>query len=104
MENYYYVYILNCSDNTYYVGMTSDLHRRFWEHNEGIYENSYTYSKRPVVMLYTEEYEDINVALARETQLKGWSRKKKEALINGEYSELHKLSDCKNITHYKNFR
>jgi len=103
MKKYYYVYILVCLDKSYYVGMTDDLHRRLWEHNEGIYEDSYIYTRRPVILLYTEEYEEMNDALMREKQLKGWSRDKKIALIEEKSSELHSLSNCKNITHYKNY-
>ncbi len=88
----YFTYILACADNSYYVGVTNNLERRLKEHQEGIHSNSYTYSRRPVKLLYYEESQYIINAIEREKQLKRWSRKKKEALINAKTEELIKLS------------
>ena len=76
------MYILLCSDGTYYTGSTIDLQRRFEQHRNG--EGAiYTRNRLPVELLYYEEYDHIFFAFQREKQVQNWSRKKKEALING---------------------
>jgi putative endonuclease len=92
MKNYY-VYILQCSDNSYYTGVTNNLERRIYEHQKGLIEKSYTHDKRPVNLKYYEEYDNVLDAISREKQIKGWSRKKKEALICGDFEKLIKLSN-----------
>ena len=87
----YSVYILKCSDHSYYVGVTNDINRRIQEHNEGKYKG-YTYNKRPVTLVFAEHFQCINQAIAFEKQLKGWRRVKKEALIYGEWHLLPRLS------------
>ena len=84
----YFVYILECSDETLYVGVTNNLDRRFVEHCEGIDEDSYTSSRRPLKLVYHEVFKYIDKAIAREKQLKRWSRKKKQALIDGALDKL----------------
>ena len=91
----YYVYIVKCSDSSYYTGVTNDLERRIGEHNEGDDTKSYTYSRRPVKLLWFAETNDVNYAILREKQIKGWTRKKKEALIAGRFDDLIKLSKSK---------
>ena len=91
----YYVYIVQCSDGSYYTGVTNDLERRIWEHNTGQDENSYTYSRRPVELKYFETFADVNQAIAKEKQLKGWSRKKKHALIAQNFDKLKEFSKSK---------
>ena len=88
----YYTYILGCADDSYYIGVTNDLERRLEEHQQGIHPESYTYSRRPIKLLYHEETRYILKAIRREKQLKRWSRKKKEALINSNLKELKNLS------------
>jgi putative endonuclease len=88
----YYVYIVECSDGSFYTGVTNNLDRRVWEHNEGIDPESYTSKKRPVILRYSERFENPDKAIAREKQLKGWSRKKKEALIQENWDLLQELS------------
>jgi putative endonuclease len=86
------IYILLCADGSYYVGLTKKpVEARVWEHNEGVVKG-YTYSRRPVVLVFTELYESINQAIERERQLKGWSKKKKEALIRYDYEALPDLA------------
>ncbi len=97
----YYVYILECSDKTYYTGVTNNLERRFSEHSEGYNPKSYTHKRRPVKLLFSLEFRYINKAIAFEKQLKGWSRAKKQALIEGKFEDLKMLSECRNFTHYK---
>jgi predicted GIY-YIG superfamily endonuclease len=96
-----YMYILKCCDGSYYTGSTNDLERRLHQHQSGMGAN-YTRKKLPVELVYFEEYERIDYAFYREKQVQGWSRKKKEALINGRLEDLHLLAECKNKSHYKN--
>jgi putative endonuclease len=91
MKNYY-VYILRCSDGSYYTDVTNDVKRRFYEHQEGLIEGCYTHDKRPLKLMHVEEFAYIKEAISREKQIKGWSRRKKEAIIAGDYEELVKLS------------
>jgi len=92
----YYVYILKCSDGSYYTGVTNDLERRLYEHQEGLNKDSYTHKRRPVELVYFCDFNDINQAITLEKQLKGWSRKKKEAIINDNWDRLKELAKCKN--------
>lgn len=87
-----FVYILKCSDKSYYVGVTNDINNRLNQHNEGTDQKSYTYSRKPVELVYFELIENNLAAIAREKQLKGWSRAKKEALIEGNWNKLTELS------------
>ena len=84
----YYVYIVVCSDHTLYTGVTSDLSRRLEEHNLGIKKDAYTYSRRPVMLKWLESFTDPNEAIRIEKQIKGWSRRKKKALINSDWDKL----------------
>lgn len=79
----YYVYIVECADGLYYTGVTNNLDRRMYEHNQGINSDCFTYKRRPVVLKYYEYYNHITNAIEREKQLKGWSRQKKGSLIPG---------------------
>ena len=88
----YIVYILQCSDGSYYTGSAADLSRRLWEHETGASRVSYTYARRPVKLVWTsEEVKRYSDALRFERQIKGWSRAKKEALIRGSYEEVHEV-------------
>lgn len=84
----YFVYILECSDKSYYTGVTNDLERRFFEHKKWLMESSYTHHKRPVKLVYFEESNHINDAIVREKQIKWWSRNKKIALIKWHIKNL----------------
>jgi putative endonuclease len=94
----YYVYILKCSDRSYYTGITNDLDRRIIEHNSGVDKKSYTFTRRPVELIYKESFQNPNDAIVWEKRIKGWSRKKKEALIDGDFKELKRLSNLKSHT------
>ena len=87
----FWLYILRCSDGSYYVGHTDDLERRVAEHAAGELPG-YTSTRRPVVLVYATEMASRDEALRREMQLKGWSRAKKEALIRGEWGEVKTLA------------
>ena len=86
-----YMYILKCSDGSYYTGSTKNLEKRLWEHQNGLGAN-YTKKHLPVKLAYCEEYDRVDHAFYREKQVQGWSRKKKEALINGEFEKLPVLA------------
>jgi putative endonuclease len=77
----YYVYILACADGTYYTGMTSNLKRRISTHTHGSNKRAYTYPRRPVKLVWSEELLILEDAKAREKQIKKLSRQRKEALI-----------------------
>ncbi|GAB5504838.1 MAG: GIY-YIG nuclease family protein [Rhizobiaceae bacterium] len=86
------VYILRCADGSYYTGLTKQgIEARVWEHNEGLYDG-YTKKRRPVELVFTETYGRIVDAIARERQIKDWSRAKKEALIALQYERLPELA------------
>lgn len=97
----YWVYILQCSDGSYYTGMTSDLDGRLIEHQYGTYDG-YTSLRLPVVLVFSEEFSDAKLAASLEKQIKGWTRKKKEALIRRDLNMLHIFAACKNSSHYSN--
>jgi len=88
-----YVYILLCSDGTYYTGSTKHLKLRIAQHQNGEGAN-YTSNRLPVELLYVEEYTRIDEAFYREKQVQGWSRAKKEALMQGRLEDLPELAYC----------
>ena len=94
-----YTYILQCADGSYYTGSTKYLTLRIQEHQEGNGAN-HTKSRLPVKLVYVEEFERIDFAFNREKQIQGWSRAKKEALINGHKHLLNDLSSCQNESNY----
>lgn len=100
----YFVYILKCSDDSYYTGMTNDIERRLLEHENGFNHDSYTHSRRPVELVFYEEFDNPDLAIEYEKKIKGWSRKKKEALINENWDMLKKLSECRNSTSHKLYK
>jgi putative endonuclease len=87
----YIVYILLCSDGSYYTGSTDDIQRRLFEHQEGLSPTAYTFQRRPVRLVWIEEVETLDDALLHEHQIKGWSRAKKEALIRGDFDAIHEI-------------
>ncbi|WP_111310066.1 GIY-YIG nuclease family protein [Confluentibacter sediminis] len=91
----YYVYILKCSDGTYYTGFTSNLEGRFMEHQSGKHKDSYTHARRPLSLVFYAEFTEPSMAIASEKQIKKWSKAKKEALINGEFDNLPNLAKKK---------
>jgi len=100
----YFVYILNCSDNTFYTGVTNNMDRRVAEHNEGLDPFCYTVKRRPLELVFLQEFQEIKEAIAFEKQVKGWSRKKKLAIINDNWEKLKELAECKNSTSHKGFK
>jgi putative endonuclease len=86
-----YMYILECADQSYYTGSTKYLELRLLQHQAGEGAN-HTKNRLPVKLVYFEEFNRIDEAFYREKQVQGWSRKKKEALIKGQYEKLPQLS------------
>lgn len=97
----YDVYILKCSDDSYYTGITSNLEQRWQEHQFGKYKSCYTYKRRPLVLLFHQSFNDVLQAIRFEKKIKGWSRAKKKALIDNDTELLQSLSECRNATHFK---
>ena len=86
-----WMYILECCDSSYYVGSTKDLKLRISQHQAGMGAN-YTSRRLPVKLVYCEEYDRIDDAFYREKQVQGWTRRKREALINGKPELLPALA------------
>src|SRR5215204_1571960 len=91
----YAVYILLCNDNSYYTGLTNDLDKRIWQHDTGFFPECHTFKRRPLKQVWVTMIETAEEANNLERQIKGWSREKKEALINGNIEELKRLSNYK---------
>jgi putative endonuclease len=83
-----YLYILRCADGSYYIGTTrGSLEMRLAEHQAGRFDG-YTARRRPVVLVFHQEFDRVQDAIAAERQVKGWRREKKEALIRGDFAAL----------------
>ena len=97
-----YLYILKCSDGSYYTGNTKDLGKRMAQHESGA-GSKYTSTRLPVELVYVCEFPRIDEAYEREKQIHGWSRIKKEALIEERFKDLPHSAECRNQSHCKNF-
>ncbi|GJE75355.1 GIY-YIG nuclease family protein [Methylorubrum suomiense] len=88
-----FVYMLRCADGSYYVGSSrgESLDKRLGEHEVGTYAG-YTSRRRPVTLVWSEQFERFDEAVAYERRLKGWSRAKKEALIRGDWDRLQEAA------------
>ena len=87
----FYAYMLRCSDGSYYVGHTDDLDSRIGAHQSGIL-TGYTHKRRPVRLVWCQEFSERDQTFVSERQIKGWSRAKKEALIRGDWDAIQLLS------------
>ena len=87
----FWVYILKCNDNSYYTGQTDNLEHRVAQHNEGR-SDGYTAIRRPVFLIYAEQFGTRLEALETEQRIKGWSRKKKEAMMRGDWKAVQRLA------------
>ena len=85
-----WAYMLRCADGSFYAGCTSDLDTRIGEHQGGE-ADGYTARRRPVELVWAEEFQDILDAIAAERRIKGWSRAKKEALIRSDWQAIRAL-------------
>ena len=98
-----FMYILECSDGSYYVGSTRDVDKRLIEHE--VWDGArFTRDKLPVKLVYYEEYDRIDDAFYHERQIKGWTRKKKLALITGNIDLLKAASTCKNASSHLKYK
>jgi len=91
-----------CSDSSIYIGLANDVERRLKEHNFGLNDNSYTSKRRPVELIFHQEFMQFEQAEYFEKKIKKWSRKKKLALANDDFDKLILLAECKNESHFKN--
>ena len=96
--SFYYTYMVLCSDAKFYTGISNDPVQREAEHNEGKDRKAWTYSRRPVQLVYTQEFLWVEQAIEWEKRLKKWSAAKKRALANGDFDALHELAKCLNAT------
>jgi predicted GIY-YIG superfamily endonuclease len=87
----FWVYILRCSDGSYYTGQTENLEKRIAEHQTGEI-HGYTTTRRPVEVIFYETFPTRDEAFAAERRIKGWSRKKKEAMMRGDWKEVQRLA------------
>jgi len=83
-----HVYIVKCSDGLFYTGVTNNLNRRIIEHNAGEDPRAFTYRRRPLKLVFSESFSDPIRAFQLEKQIKGWSRRKKQALIDRNWELL----------------
>ena len=90
----FWVYILRCSDGSYYTGHTDNLDVRMHQH-ETSKEDSYVSSRRPFELIWSQTFETRELALASERQIKGWSRRKKEAMMRGDWEKVSELAKSK---------
>jgi len=88
----FWTYILRCADSSYYTGHTDNLEKRIAEHHSGAINSCYTYTRRPLELVFTQDFKTREEALASEQQIKGWSRKKKEAMMRGDWAEVSRLA------------
>ena len=93
-----YTYILKCTDGSFYTGSTKNIEQRFYQHQQGEGAN-HTKKRLPVKLVFVEEFERIDEAYQREKQVQGWSRKKKQALIDGAWDKLKEYAECQNESH-----
>ncbi len=86
----YYVYAIRCFDGTFYVGMTNNVDRRFWEHQHETVPTAYTHGRGPLLLVHVSEFYWVNDAIAFEKKFKGWSHRKKRAFIDGDYDAMRR--------------
>ncbi|WAK04007.1 GIY-YIG nuclease family protein [Methylobacter sp. YRD-M1] len=92
----FWVYILRCADGSYYTGHTDNLEMRIGQHQAGEYAG-YTATSRPLELIWSQECHTREEALLAERQIKGWSRKKKEAMMRGDWEEVSRLAQSKSV-------
>lgn len=87
----FWTYILRCSDGSYYVGHTDDIDYRMAQHEQGAI-GGYTAKRRPVALVWSDQFPTRDEAFAAERKLKGWGRAKKEALVDGDWDRVSLLA------------
>jgi predicted GIY-YIG superfamily endonuclease len=90
----FWIYILQCADGSYYTGHTDDLEVRLAAHKHKAFK-CYTSTRLPVKLVFCDDFPTRDDAFTRERQIKGWSRRKKQALIGGDWNKLVEYSKSK---------
>ena len=88
----FWVYVLRCSDDSFYTGHTDCMEQRLEQHHAGVIASCYTFNRRPVELVYLQGFCSREEALAAERQIKGWSRAKKQAHIRQDWPEISRLA------------
>jgi putative endonuclease len=92
----FFVYMLICSDKSYYIGHTDNIEKRVSEHKQGIYPCSYTKTRLPVEVVFIQRFTTRHEAFVAERKIKKWSRAKKKALIRHDWNEISLLAQRRN--------
>jgi len=92
MPQTFIVYILRCSDGSYYTGMTSNIEQRIRDHQDGKYSDGYTSTRRPLELVWQCVFDNTHDAILWERRIHGWSRKKKEALMKENWDLVQSLA------------
>jgi predicted GIY-YIG superfamily endonuclease len=87
----FWIYMLQCAEGSYYVGHTEDLEYRLGQHHAGTFVTCYTFQRRPLRLVFSQDFGTREEALEAERRIKGWSRAKKQALIAGNWGEINRL-------------
>ena len=103
MGRLFFAYLLRCADESYYVGHSDDLEKRLLEHQEGG-KCGYTETRRPVQLVWSQEFSTREEALAAELQIKNWNRAKKQALARGDFDGLSKAAKKRDWAAYRQRR
>jgi putative endonuclease len=87
-----WTYMLQCADDSYYVGHSDDLEYRLGQHHAGAFRDCYTFTRRPLALVWSQDFPTRIEALQAEQQIKGWRRAKKQALIAGDWARIGRLA------------
>jgi putative endonuclease len=99
----FWAYLLRCSDGSFYTGHTEALEHRIGQHQSGQIPG-YTHTRRPVTLVWSQDFPSRLEALEAERQIKGWSRAKKQALIAGDWERLSLLARNRQAQGERNWR
>lgn len=94
----FHVYILKCADGSYYTGHTDNMSARMQLHHTGGIKSCYTATRRPLELVFQQDFVTREEALIAEQQIKGWSRAKKEAMMRSDWSEVIRLAKSHSLT------
>ena len=103
MAKPFFTYMLECSDRSYYTGHTDDLEVRLGQHQDGI-GCVYTRRRRPVKLVWCQEFGSRDEAKVAEAMIKGWSRTKKKALISDDFDAITRLAKKRDWEGYRRRR
>jgi predicted GIY-YIG superfamily endonuclease len=92
MQNCFHLYILKCVNGAYYIGHTDNIEKRLSEHYLGSINNCYTKTRRPLELVFVQDFSTRDAVFHAERQVKGWSRKKKEAFMQGDWNKIKELN------------